>query len=524
MQFGTDVAKALEIMRKEKELHKDLLTEEALKAGCKLVDVTGNLWEGLKSTIIELVETEIPYKYPFMTIWWYSVLVGIKKDPGVFTKLICYIMENRKVFSANTQYFLYYQLYILMFHFRELNIQRVKVEMWKFRIKIGEEFAKKVAISLEMIPEEKRDTDLAVVITEQFLSIQHGPTKTVLDRCKVLMTKMGKQVLLINTGEVGTQIGAIPFYGARNGNYLDKKGEKEQKWKGVSIPYYQCDNNMPNIETLEQLLTKIRAMAPGHIVLIGSGGILGDLVSRMIPTLAVGLAPSSLSYTCAKYQTLGRKMNETDIELLEAVGYTKNHVIESLFTSSLKPQTEHITRKMVEVSENKFLMVVVGARLDAEVDNQFLKMLEEIIEPNMFLGFLGEFSKYEDYISNFPHLKKQSAYFGFRQDILSWMEICDLYVNPVRTGGGTSCVEAMLKDIPVVTTDYGDVAVNAGMEFCVKDYKEMQNKILQFYNDKEYYEVMSKKAGERARLLLDTETEFVRIMQEMDRRETGKMP
>ncbi len=522
MQFGNDVAKALEVMRKEKEICRDLVSNDAVEAGCRLAGVAENLWDGLKGSIIELLESEIPYEYPSIAVWWYSILMGIKKDPEIFQKFFYYVKKNRKGFSLNTQYFLYYQFVSLMFQFQELNIQKIKIEMWEYRREIVEEFAKKVTVPLEMIPQEERNDDLTVVITEQFLLEQHGPTKTALDRCKVLMQKMDQQVLLINTGEVLTRVGAIPFYDNAIGSYNNSQ-EKEQKWKGVVVPYYQCDNNMPNIEELDHLLSKIRSMAPGHIVLIGRGGILGDLANKMVPALVVGLGPSELCDTCAEYQTLGRKMNEADIEILKAVGHTKNHVIESIFTSSLKPQTEHITKQMVEIPEDKFLIIIVGARLDVEVDDKFLRMLEEIMETNMVFGFLGSFYKYEDYISRFPRLRRQSVFFGFCKDILSWMEICDLYVNPIRSGGGTSCVEAMFKGVPVVTTGYGDVAVNAGGEFCVKDYKEMQNKILQYYNDKEYYDLMSEKAKERAELLLDTETEFVRIMREMDRRESERM-
>ena len=80
-------------------------------------------------------------------------------------------------------------------------------------------------------------------------------------------------------------------------------------------------------------------------------------------------------------------------------------------------------------------------------------------------------------------------------------------------------MEAMFLGVPVVTVNYGDVAVNAGEAFCVKDYAEMQKKIRQYYKDKAFYEKMSETAGKRAEVLLDTEKEFVRIMQEMDKRE-----
>ena len=133
---------------------------------------------------------------------------------------------------------------------------------------------------------------------------------------------------------------------------------------------------------------------------------------------------------------------------------------------------------------------------------------------DMHIAFIGNFSKYNECINKFSCLKEHSTNVGFCADILSRLELCDLYVNPIRAGGGTSGVEALYKGVPVVTVAYGDVYINVGNDFCVKDYNQMQDKIRQYYEDKEYYTYMSKKAEERVAVLLDTETEFVRILNE----------
>ncbi len=520
MGFGNEVANILDDIRKEKENERCCVSNEIVVAGERLVQVATGLWQDVKDDIVELVKNEIPYEYPQVAVWWYSVLINVKKDPAVLQEFLLYIRRNKDAFSVHTQYFLWYQIFSLMFNYWELNIQKLKIEMWKFYIEITEEFAKEAAVPLDIIPNEERDKDFVIVIAEQFLTIKHGPTKTALDRCKALLTKCGKKVFLINTGEAIPQIGRIPFYHTVKGNYLpEKTKEKVQSWKGVTIPYYQCEYNMPNMDTINKLLRDIRLCPPEYIIMIGKGGILGGLASRMVPTLAVGLCPSDFEYTCAKYQTLSKNLEEQDLEILKSVGHTKRHVIESVFTSSLKPQAEHITKEMLGVPEDKFLMIVVGARLDFEVTDEFLSMLEQVMEPDMFVGFLGQFRNYQNYMEGYSVLKEQSGYFGFCQDILSRMEVCDLYINPIRKGGGTSCVEAMFMGVPVITVSYGDVAVNAGAEFCVKDYSEMQKKILEYYSDKRFYKEMSEVAKQRAGILLDTDSEFVKIIQELEKRE-----
>lgn len=97
-----------------------------------------------------------------------------------------------------------------------------------------------------------------------------------------------------------------------------------------------------------------------------------------------------------------------------------------------------------------------------------------------------------------------------------------MYINPIRSGGGTSSVEALYKGVPVVTTEYGDVATNVGETFWVKDYEEMKQTIRKYSDDRDYYQKQSRYALQRVKKLLDTDGEFVKIISEMERREQNK--
>ena len=49
---------------------------------------------------------------------------------------------------------------------------------------------------LKYIPKEERNTNFVLVITEQFLKTEHGPTKTALDRCRTLIKEEKKNVFV----------------------------------------------------------------------------------------------------------------------------------------------------------------------------------------------------------------------------------------------------------------------------------------------------------------------------------------
>lgn len=86
-------------------------------------------------------------------------------------------------------------------------------------------------------------------------------------------------------------------------------------------------------------------------------------------------------------------------------------------------------------------------------------------------------------------------------------------------GGGTSSVEALSKGVPVVTTDYGDVAVNVGEDFIVKDYDDMSKTIIKYIDDEDFYKEKSLKAKKRSEVLLDSDGQFTKLIKEYENRE-----
>lgn len=141
-----------------------------------------------------------------MAVWWYSVLLGMQKEGYIYKDFISFVRTNGDSFSPNTLYFLFYQLAALGFHFSELINNDTRVELWKLCQEIVERFEKMISVPLNMVSEDRRNHNIVVVITEQFLATDNGPTKTALDRCKILMTALGKEVVLINTAEIVSSV------------------------------------------------------------------------------------------------------------------------------------------------------------------------------------------------------------------------------------------------------------------------------------------------------------------------------
>lgn len=368
---------------------------------------------------------------------------------------------------------------------------------------------------LEKIPSQKRHPDRVLILTIQFIGKNHAPTKTVLERCRTY-TEMGKEVYLINTTEQYTSQGYIPLFNAQMGTVapgddlaeiLSMDGERK-------IWYRQLDNDISIWDRFLLLVEYIKQIKPKYILSIGTGSMLADLSGNMVPCASMSLVFSTLPKTENCIKILGRNLSQNELGNVEMGG-----IIESCFTFELKPQKTKFTRRQYQIPEDKFVLVIVGIRLDFEINSKFCNMLEKVCKNGCFVVFAGVYDTYHKIEESNPLLAQNSTFIGYCNDMLALMEICDLYVNPKRFGGGFSVIEAYTKGVPGVYLKTGDVYTAGGEDFSVNDFDEMEQTILRYKGDRNFYKMMSDRAKKRAKLM----TSSLKAMKELDRKIVEKV-
>lgn len=452
-------------------------------------------------------------------IWLYSLALKIYPDIEVFKRWITYIGMLPNL-DYKKKYFLFRQISSMIFRHPIYNVEDGVSAAWLLLDRIVCECKQKLGLKLEEIPVSERHRDISVVLVEQFLSDEHGPTKTALDRCLVLKKQFGQNVILINTAEMLAPANVVYIEDIGVGNYFEQLTNQNMvSWKGEDINFYQCAQNMPSDSGLLELVEFIREVKPSSIVLVGGSSLVAGLLDDMIPVITVGTIQSGLAITPTRYQIVDQNMLEKGYSLLACMGKDKEHIIPGKFTFSLKPQTNVISRKELGIDENQFALAVVGGRLTDEMTDEFMNMLEECVTDDMVVGVIGRCQDYDDKRKRHPLLEGHMIYLGFVSDILSVVEHFDLYVNPIRRGGGTSAIEAMSKGLPVVSVDYGDVAGIVGSDFTCKDYAEMKVCIERYKNDTAFYHEKSQLALKLAKEYMDSEKEFSNIMESYYKRQ-----
>ncbi|OPJ63285.1 glycosyltransferase [Clostridium oryzae] len=444
-----------------------------------------------------------------------SFIAIIEKNPRYHNSILRMCLNSSNM-DFTEKFFLVYQLIRRGFVNEGAADEETNKLMWKLYRNIVDSAEKQLSTKLKYIKRENRNEDLVILITAQFLSLGHGPTKTILDRCYTLVKTMHKKVLIINTRDLMPILGAVPFFNINSGNVFENYNDINSiNYKDISIPFYQSSCQMPNIQEINQILKVIASHKPYFVINIGGNNITADLCSKIVPVMNVSTV-MGIPMFLGQFFSVGKKLSDGEKKFADSMGIERERLIEGVFTFDFKSQEHKYARKDLKLPEDKKLLLIVGARLDNEVTQEFIDMLKETFEFGTFIVFAGYFEKYASIVKEDEVLRNNSIYLGFQDDMLAVSELCDIYVNPPRAGGQTSAAEAMSKGVPPVSLNFGDVSVCVEYRFCVNDFEGMKERIKKFIEDKQYYKEMSELAKKRAEVLLDTDTEFVRIIKQME--------
>ena len=447
--------------------------------------------------LFELEDNISQEKYINYKLALYSILMVLSKKACYANIFLKEVLESSNIYPDN--------LYFVWYQFKRMGLKGIIVtdkETWFLQNKIYEKtykfFAKEFGKYLARMPLEERNENLVMITTIQFLDETHAPTKTVLERAKALK-KAGKDVVIVNTTEQYIIKGYVPIYNSGFGRTLEQYNNvNEIKIGDDRFPFMQMPENSPMEYRMQALSGLVSKYKPYYILSIGTGSILADLCGNIVPCASMALAFSTLPKTKNKMKILGRKLSEDEKEL-----YTEddNDIIESRFTFELRQQKKKFSRKEKNLPDKKFLLVVVGIRLEFEIDKNFMVMLSDVCGKGCYVVFAGIMANYSSLMEEYPVVSDNSSFIGYCDDILALMEICDLYVNPDRLGGGFSVIEAFAKGKPGVYLSRGDVYTAGGADFAVRSFDEMAEQIIKYKDDKKYYNAMSGLAKDRAKLM-----------------------
>lgn len=159
------------------------------------------------------------------------------------------------------------------------------------------------------------------------------------------------------------------------------------------------------------------------------------------------------------------------IELIKKTENYKNKKLEDYGIYSFeygaefykKPQ-DYYKREQFNIKKEDIIMVTVGIRLRGEISERFVDMIAEVLRENSnakwYLIGLKELKVIDEKYNYL--VDKQIFYIYYEEKLGEFYNLCDIYLNPLRDGGGFSMAEAIVNDVPIVT----HIQSSAGKHYC----------------------------------------------------------
>ncbi len=237
--------------------------------------------------IKSLFENELNYSDERYRIYILSFLMQYLKNTD-YIKRIFDLLLNSTNLTKDNKLFIINQIN----GFISMNSTIIDDETYEIQEKVYnsiiKEYRKEYEEDLEFIPKEFRNDEFIMVFSSQILSINHKPTEIALNLCYLLQEKMKKKVVLIDTNELLSPKGIIPFYrmmvAAKGTNIID-----EISYKQKNIPFYKVEKITPDKEEYLNIISIIKKYKPSLIFSIGDKIVINDICNKIVDGVTIAL-------------------------------------------------------------------------------------------------------------------------------------------------------------------------------------------------------------------------------------------
>ncbi|MCF2642426.1 glycosyltransferase [Roseburia hominis] len=365
-----------------------------------------------------------------------------------------------------------------------------------------EKYDKEINIKYTYIPVQKRNRKRIVVMTEQLLSTYHAPSLVALNLMYILQKNLGYEVIFF---ACPTDRGLEKELWYRS--HIMKSAEYFRnnkltiEYRGVEFEGYQINMYPSGQKEYSMMLEIIHSWNPWFVLGLGVCNPVIDLV-RKFTTLAVMEmsieCPISEAEIMIRFTRMDESKEEEYQKEISKSGQVQIFMNEEMPALIERPE-KSFTREELKLPQKDFLIAIVGNRLDIEVNDEFIQVLEQIlkIEQNVSFVFIGTGQEFLEHMSK-KIFEGHIYYLGYSDELMKTYGALDLYLNPKRLGGGYSGLFAQAAGLPVVTLPECDVAYNVGKDFLVQDYEDMIHTVCKYIEDEEFYAQKKKMAIQMA--------------------------
>ena len=371
----------------------------------------------------------------------------------------------------------------------------------KFLRKSVAEAQKVIRVPRAYIPLEQRNARRIVITAGQLLGLRHAPTKMILEMAYVLQEKMGYEIFILVCPcdmELPWDLWYRPY---REMAEEDLKNRNfKMRYKDTGFFCAQINMYVGNYSKYEDVISWIYDWNPLFVLNMGTTNPVVELMENF-----TSLVSREMSSNCPVSEgeillRTVRKSEEAEREYSRYIGKWQSQLfLKERFPVVVQRGESKCSREEENLPTDKFLIAIVGNRLDEEIDQNFVYVMKNIMEREDRADFviIGDVEKVKHIFSE-DRYADRIFYLGYRKNLPETYGMLDLYLNPKRNGGGWSASIALQMGLPVVSLPDCDVASNVGENFVVNDYDEMINMVCRYATDISFYTEKQRQAADVA--------------------------
>ena len=217
---------------------------------------------------------------------------------------------------------------------------------------------------------------------------------------------------------------------------------------------------------------------PELVISVGGYSVVAEMIGREIRLITI---PCTVELQPSKYAYVNVYFNgdekEANAFLKRNNIYNKNIICNEVYQYTTPIRKKYQTREEFGIDKNKLVGVVVGNRLDNEIDDEFIEVIKDFtLQLKTEIIIVGQISE-QLKLKLIQELNGNIKFIEFYENLYDLYSIVDLYINPKRQGGGTSAAHAMAAGLPIYSLDYGDVSKILNKKEVFSNYYEMKKSL-----------------------------------------------
>lgn len=302
-----------------------------------------------------------------------------------------------------------------------------------------------------------RPVSRVAVLAPSLGGFEHAPTALALNHA-ALLASMRLQVQVFSTQDMTVpQIASclvdddLPLYSKPDAN----------SWKppiagrfDVTLP----DSRLSPAARWRNALRQIARFDPDVVLFIG-------LMSPLLPQIFAARPLLALPVNSVAPLGPHHVWLAADPDTGAAADWAPDHPAGAAFhypyRIALTPMRTAQSRQALGLPEDALVLVSVGFRLNAEIRGPWAARMEAFLEahPRALWLLVGSGAALPPALTN---SSKRIHALAPQADIRGFYRACDVYVNPLRMGGGFSVAEAMADGLPVLAFAHSDGGAKTG--------------------------------------------------------------